>query len=173
MGSTSTQTELFPEPQFTPIEFTPTKRDAPQTAEEAIASLEAIKKLYNWSNIPAALNKDVSMESTHQYVKAWKLLRSQMPQDIAWLKSLDGKSVPGVDRISAQKIDNSATKNAIYWAVWLFVTNPRAGRSKPLQRNRFDDLSMTHSNSTDKMLRCTERTPAKVFKTSFLTWFPI
>ena len=114
MGSTSTQTELFPEPQFTPIEFTPTKRDAPQTAEEAIASLEAIKKLYNWSNIPAALNKDVSMESTHQYVKAWKLLRSQMPQDIAWLKSLDGKSVPGVDRISTQKIDNSA-KSQIEW----------------------------------------------------------
>ena len=106
MKTQSASQETFAEVKFEPIEFKATKRPQPQSVDEATASLDAIKKLYNWNNIPAALNKDLTTESVYQYVKAWKLLKEQIPHDIEFLKDLDGASIPGADKFTAQPIDN-------------------------------------------------------------------
>lgn len=112
-AQTDSQT-IFPEVTFDSFEFKATQRDQPESVEQAKATLDAIDKLYNWSNIPAALNKDLTEDSVFQYVKAWKLLSGQIPHDIQWLKTLDGASVPGADKISTQQIDNKK-KQMLDW----------------------------------------------------------
>lgn len=106
--------EIFPAVTFDSIEFKATERSEPQSVDQAKATLDAIDKLYNWINIPAALNKDLTADSVFQYVKAWKLLNAQIPHDIQWLKTIDGASLPGADKFSAQPIDNKK-KQLLDW----------------------------------------------------------
>lgn len=112
--TTTVSNEIFPERNFSPIQFKPTKRAQPKSIEEATASLEAIKNLYDWQNIPAALNQDLSFEKVRQYVEAWKLIGDQMPHDIEWLKKLDVKNIPGGENLAIQKAEG-LKKNQLDW----------------------------------------------------------
>lgn len=102
----SQSSNIFPEVNFAPIQFKARKRKPSKDAQQAIAALQEMKTLYDWQNIPAALNQDLSFEKVRQYVEAWKLVHDQMPQDIEWLKGLTAKTLAGVDSISVQKIEN-------------------------------------------------------------------
>ncbi len=102
--------EIFPEPtKYPPIEFSATQRPQPESAEHAIATLKKIGTLYDSSNVPGALDRDLTNESAYQHAKAIKLIQLQMPQDVEWLKNLNGSKVPGADQFTTQQIDNAKT----------------------------------------------------------------
>ena len=114
MSAATTSTEIFPVPNVPAIEFHAVTRPRPTDAEEALAQLEALRDLYDWQNIPPALNQNLTIQSVAEYARAWKLINDQLPYDIQWLKELDGRSVPGADNIQVQKIDNTK-KSQLDW----------------------------------------------------------
>ena len=111
-GIEMTMTANTAQAKFPKIEFTATKRPTPKSVEEAESSIKAIRDLYDWSRVPPALNQNLTKDSVFQFVKSMKLLQSQLPHDIEWLKSLDVDSIPGIDRFTSQTVGN-AKKSAL------------------------------------------------------------
>ena len=99
--------DLFPPPKpFPPIEFEPVRRDPPKSADEALATIEAIRKLYASTNVPPPLNQDLDRESVYQTAKAVKLIQLQAPLDVAWLEGLQVDGFPAEDRSSWQRVES-------------------------------------------------------------------
>ena len=97
--------EIFPEVTFEPIEFKATKRSQPQSVEDATTAIDAIKNLYNWNNIPAAINKDLTIASVNQYVNRYRTTSTSYE---TWMGS--ASPVPTnslLKRSTTQKSNNS------------------------------------------------------------------
>ncbi len=91
-----------------PIEYTAVDRPAPQSIEEAKATLEEIRKFFNTSNVPDPIQNPITREAVYEIAKGVKLLQTQLPSDVAWINSVEGTKIPGADRFSAQTLDDEA-----------------------------------------------------------------
>ena len=101
------KTDGWPEPTPPPpIEFTAVDRPTPKTVEDAVATLESIRKLYDSTNVPDPLNGPLTIEDAYEVAKAIKLMQSQLPLDVAWIQKTKGSEIPGADKWSAQSFDN-------------------------------------------------------------------
>ena len=90
------------------IDFDPVERKAPGTEAEALAAIDDIRKLYDSTNVPDAINGStgaVTRELSAEVARAVVLLQKQLPLDVAYLKGLDGKSIAGDNASGAQQID--------------------------------------------------------------------
>ena len=102
--------KYFPQPKpFQEIRFSAKERAQPKSPQEALATMEEMRKLYDSSNVPDPLNQDLSRETVYAVGKAIRLLQLQLPHDIEWLKKLDASAIEGVDNISKQQIANTQT----------------------------------------------------------------
>lgn len=77
------------------------------TAEEALATLEDLKKKYDRSSVPGVMTYPFRREAAFEYAKGMKLLMVSKPKDIAWLKKLDGAQLKGTDSVKTQMVNNT------------------------------------------------------------------
>ena len=102
----ATANEIFAEPApMPPIDFEPVVRDVPKSAEVAKNQIKNVKRLYDSTNVPQAMNRDLTLESCYGYVKAMKLLEDQAKEDIKWLKKIDPSKLSS-DKFEAQSLES-------------------------------------------------------------------